>query len=211
MSSRVDSGLVVPGLVFWRLVAAIACLALAQPAFAHEQSGVGGGLVSGLLHPLTGMDHLIAMVAVGIWGAQLGAPAIWVLPITFPLVMALGGVLGVLRIPLPMPEMVIALSALVLGAAVAMRLRLPFVAAAAIVAVFAVFHGHAHGAELPGSANPLAYGVGFVVATGLLHVCGITIGTLTRWPAGERLIQGLGVVIAALGCYFLAQSLGATA
>jgi urease accessory protein len=197
--------------VFPRLVVALAALALAQPAFAHEQVGVAGGLASGLLHPLTGMDHLIAMVAVGIWGAQLGAPAIWVLPITFPLVMAFGGVLGVLRIPLPMPEVAIALSALVLGAAVAMRLRLPFAAAAAVVAVFAVFHGHAHGAELPGSANPLAYGAGFVVATGLLHLCGILIGTLTRWPAGGRLIQGLGVVIATLGCYFLMRSLGAVA
>jgi urease accessory protein len=197
--------------VFPRLVVALAALALTQPAFAHEQVGVAGGLASGLLHPLTGMDHLIAMVAVGIWGAQLGAPAIWVLPITFPVVMAFGGVLGVLRIALPVPEVVIALSALVLGAAVAMRLRLPFAAAAVVVAVFAVFHGHAHGAELPSSANPLAYGVGFVVATGLLHLCGIMIGTLTRWPVGERLIQGLGVVIAALGCYFLAQSFGAVA
>ena len=193
------------------LVLAIAAFVVAQPAFAHEQAAAGGGLVRGLLHPLSGMDHLIAMVAVGIWGAQLGAPAIWVLPITFPMVMAVGGVLGVLRIPLPMPELVIALSALVLGAAVAMRLRLPFAAAAVVVAVFAIFHGHAHGAELPSSANPLAYGVGFVTATGLLHLCGIVIGTLTRWPVGERVIQGLGAVIAGLGCYFLAQSLGAIA
>lgn len=189
----------------------IAGLALPQAAFAHEQVGVGGGLVSGFLHPLTGIDHLIAMVAVGIWGAQLGAPAIWVLPITFPLVMAIGGVLGILHIPLPMPEIMIALSALILGAAVAGRVRLPFAAAAAVVAVFAIFHGYAHGAELPKSADPLAYGVGFVVSTGLLHLCGITIGTLTRWPAGERLIQGLGVVIALLGGYFLALSLGAVA
>jgi urease accessory protein len=193
------------------LPVAIAGLVIAQPAFAHEQAGVGGGLLSGLLHPLTGMDHMIAMVAVGIWGAQLGAPAIWVLPITFPLVMAFGGVLGVVRIPLPMPEVVIALSALILGAAVATRLRLPFAAAAVVVAVFAVFHGHAHGVELPSSANPLAYGVGFVVATGLIHLCGITIGTLTQWPAGKRVIQGLGVVIAIFGGYFLAQSLGAVA
>src|SRR5258708_38611990 len=197
--------------VFLTLMVALAGLTVAQPVFAHEQVGVAGGLASGLLHPLTGMDHLIAMVAVGIWGAQLGAPAIWVLPITFPLVMAFGGVLGVLQIPLPMPETVIALSAIALGAAVAMRLRLPFAAAAVVVGVFAIFHGHAHGAELPGSANPLAYGVGFVVATGLLHLCGIAIGTLTRWPAGERLVQGLGVIIAALGGYFLAQTLGAVA
>jgi urease accessory protein len=192
------------------LVAFLLSLA-AHPAFAHEQAGVGGGLASGLLHPLTGLDHLIAMVAVGIWGAQLGGAAIWVLPITFPMVMAVGGVLGVLKVPLPAPEMVIALSALVLGGAVAFRLRVPFAAAAAIVAVFAIFHGHAHGAELPGSANPLAYGLGFVVATGLLHVCGITIGTLTKWPAGERLIQGVGAVIALLGGYFLVLSFGAIA
>jgi urease accessory protein len=201
MSRRVVAGLLV----------AIAAMVLMQPTFAHEQVAAGGGLVRGFLHPVTGIDHLIAMVAVGIWGAQLGAPAIWVLPITFPIVMAIGGVLGVLRIPLPIPEVVIGLSALILGAAVATRLRLPFAAAAVVVAMFAIFHGHAHGAELPSSANPLAYGVGFVVATGLLHLCGIMIGTLTRWPAGERLIQGLGGLIAALGCYFLAQSLGAAA
>jgi urease accessory protein len=191
-----------------RVPVLVAFLALADTALAHEQVGVPGGLANGFLHPLTGLDHLIAMVAVGIWGAQLGAPAIWVLPITFPLVMALGGVLGVLGIPLPMPEVVIALSALVLGAAVAARLRLPFAAAAVVVGVFAIFHGHAHGTELPSAANPLSFGVGFVVATGLLHLCGIAIGTLSRSPAGGRLIQGLGVAIAALGCYFLLRSLG---
>jgi urease accessory protein len=182
-----------------------------HPALAHEQAGVGGGLVQGLLHPLTGIDHMIAMVAVGIWGAQLGAPAIWVLPITFPLVMAAGAVLGVLHVPLPMPELAIALSALALGCAVAICLRLPFAAAAAVIAVFAIFHGHAHGVELPSSANPLSYGVGFVVATGLLHLCGIMLGTLTQWPMGRRVIQGFGVIIAILGGYFLAQSLGVMA
>jgi urease accessory protein len=186
----------------------LALLAIADTAFAHEQQGVPGGLASGFLHPLTGLDHLAAMVAVGLWGAQLGAPAIWILPITFPLVMAVGGVLGVLGIALPMPEVVIALSALVLGGAVAARLRLPFAIAAIVVGVFAIFHGHAHGAQLPQSANPLAYGVGFVVATGLLHLFGITIGTLSRSPAGGRLIQALGASIAALGCYFLVRNLG---
>jgi urease accessory protein len=88
---------------------------------------------------------------------------------------------------------------------------MPFGAAAVIVGVFAIFHGHAHGAELPSAANPLAYGVGFVVATGLLHLCGIAIGTLSRWPAGERLMRGLGAAIAALGCYFLAVSLAGAA
>ncbi|CCE03147.1 HupE/UreJ family protein [Bradyrhizobium sp. STM 3809] len=183
----------------------------ASPSLAHEQSGVGGGLASGLLHPLTGLDHLVAMVAVGIWGAQLGGAAIWVLPIVFPLVMAFGAVLGILHIGLPVPELVIALSGLILGLAVALRVRVPFAAAAGIIAIFAIFHGHAHGAELPGSANPLAYGCGFVVATGLLHACGITIGALARWPGGERIIQGVGAAIAALGGYFLVASLGVAA
>jgi urease accessory protein len=190
---------------------AAAGLVLAPPALAHEQGGVAGGLASGLLHPLTGIDHMIAMVAVGIWGAQLGPPAIWLLPVTFPLVMAFGGVAGVLRVPLPMPEAAIALSAVVLGAAVAVRARVPFAAAAVVVGVFAIFHGHAHGIELPRAASPLAYGAGFVVATGALHLSGIAIGTLAHWPAGARLIQGVGAAIAALGAWFLAVSLGATA
>jgi urease accessory protein len=190
------------------LAVAAASLILAAPAFAHEQGGVAGGLVSGLLHPVTGIDHMIAMVAVGMWGAQLGSPAIWLLPVTFPLVMAFGGVAGVLRVPLPMPEVAIALSALVLGTAVAVRARAPLAAAAVVVGVFAIFHGHAHGVELPRAANPLAYGAGFVVATGMLHLSGIAIGALSRWPAGARLIQVAGATIAVLGAWFLARGLG---
>jgi urease accessory protein len=188
------------------LFAAAALVCACAPALAHDRGGVAGGLASGLAHPLTGIDHMIAMVAVGIWGAQLGSPAIWLLPVTFPLVMAFGGVAGVLHVPLPLPEVAIALSALVLGAAVAVRARVPFAAAAAVVGVFAVFHGHAHGVELPGAADPLAYGAGFVIATGLLHVSGIAIGALSRWPVGARMIQGLGAAIAVLGGYFLAAS-----
>jgi urease accessory protein len=193
------------------LSVALLSVITASPGLAHEQTGVGGGLASGLLHPLTGLDHLVAMVAVGIWGAQLGGVAIWVLPIVFPLVMAFGAVLGILKIGLPVPELIIALSALVLGLAVAMRIRVPFAVAGVIVAIFAIFHGHAHGAELPTAANPLAYGCGFVVATGLLHACGITIGALARWPGGERIIQGVGAAIAALGGYFLVSSMGVAA
>ncbi|CCD94810.1 conserved membrane hypothetical protein [Bradyrhizobium sp. ORS 375] len=198
-------------LLYSTLAVAPLLLLTASPGLAHEQTGVSGGLANGLLHPLTGLDHLVAMVAVGIWGAQLGGVAIWVLPIVFPLVMAFGAVLGILKIGLPVPELVIALSGLILGLAVALRVRVPFAAAAAIVAVFAIFHGHAHGVELPTAANPLAYGCGFVVATGLLHACGITIGALARWPVGERVIQGVGAAIAALGGYFLVASLGAAA
>lgn len=186
-------------------------LLLTEPALAHDQPGVTGGFVSGITHPLTGLDHMIAMVAVGIWGAQLGAPAILLLPITFPIVMAVGAVLGILQVPLPLQEPVIALSALVLGTAVATRLQMPFMFAVLIVAIFAIFHGYAHGVELPHAANPLAYGIGFVVATGLLHLCGISIGLLLRWPIGDHLIRGMGIAIALLGCYFLAHSLGGIA
>ena len=180
----------------------------ATPALAHEQTGVAGGFVSGFTHPIFGPDHLIAMVAVGLWGAQLGAPAIWVLPITFPLVMAVGGVLGVAGIPLPLVEIAIALSAVALGIVVALRWRAPLAIAAVIVGTFAIFHGHAHGMELPQAVNPLAYGVGFVLATGLLHLCGILIGLLVAYPMGERAVRVSGAAIAVLGGYFLVSHLG---
>jgi len=181
----------------------LASLCAAGPAAAHTEVGIAGGLLSGFAHPLGGLDHLVAMVAVGLWGAQLGAPGIWVLPICFPTVMAFGGLLGVLGVPLPLSELVIAASALVLGIAVATALRVPFWAAAVVVGVFAVFHGFAHGQELPGAANPLAYGVGFVVATGMLHGVGILIGVMTRWRTGAAAVRVLGAGIAGLGGLFL--------
>ena len=185
------------------ILVSAAVLLASGPAAAHTEAGVPGGLVSGFLHPLGGWDHLVAMVAVGLWGAQLGRPGIWVLPVCFPAVMALGGVAGVLGVPLPATELVIALSAVVLGLAVAMAVRVPFWAAAAVVGVFAVFHGYAHGSEMPGASNALAYGVGFVSATGMLHAAGILAGVLTRWPAGVWAVRALGVGIAGLGGVFL--------
>jgi len=182
------------------LSATLALMLLAQPALAHTEAGVAGGLLSGFLHPILGPDHVIAMVAVGLWGAFLGAPAIWLLPIVFPLVMALGGVLGV---PLPAVEVGIALSAVALGAMVAFAARPPLWVAAVLVGAFAIFHGHAHGAELPAAANPLAYGIGFVAATGLLHLTGIAFGLLVRWPLGERAVRAGGGLIACAGLYFL--------
>lgn len=177
-------------------------------AMAHTQEGLQGGLVSGFLHPILGPDHLVAMVAVGLWGAQLGAPAIWMLPITFPAVMALGGLFGILGLPLPGVEVGVASSAIVLGALVALRVRPPLALAATLVGAFAIFHGYAHGAELPEAANPLAYGVGFVGSTGLLHLVGILLGLLVRWPAGERVVQACGALVALVGGYFLFASVG---
>jgi urease accessory protein len=184
-------------------------LVLTAPALAHTGAGVTLGLQSGLLHPITGLDHVAAMVAVGLWGAQLGAPAIWVLPITFPLVMALGGLVGVAGVLLAFPEEAVALSGVVLGVLVALQVRPALWIAAVVVGVFAIFHGYAHGRELPDAADPLAFGVGFVVATGLLHLCGILIGLLVRLPVGERVIRGCGAAIGCVGAYFLLTALGA--
>lgn len=180
-------------------------------SFAHTEAGVAGGFLSGLTHPVFGPDHVIAMVAVGLWGAQLGVPAIWILPITFPLVMALGGMMGVLGIPVPSVEVGIAASAVVLGAMVAVAVRPPLWVAMVLVGVFAIFHGHAHGTELPEAANPLAYGVGFVIATGLLHLCGIVIGLLVARPLGAQAVRAMGLLIALGGGYFLIASLGGMA
>lgn len=188
-------------------LALLAAFALAAPlAQAHEGAGLAGGFMSGFAHPLLGWDHVIAMLAVGLWGAFLGAPALWLLPVVFPLVMAAGGALGVLGVPLPAVEIGIAASAVALGGVVAGALRPPLWVAALLVALFAIFHGHAHGTELPQAANPLAYSLGFVVATGALHLAGIALGLLTRWPAGRVAVRGMGAGIALLGVLFLTRA-----
>src|SRR5689334_4720986 len=150
-------------------------------AFAHT-GDVSGGFAGGFVHPLFGADHVAAMVAVGLWGAVLGPPAIVVLPVVFLLVMAAGGVFGILGLPLPGVEIGIAVSAALLGMMVALAARPPLWAAAVLVGVFAIFHGHAHGAELPPGADALAFSAGFVIATGCLHLAGIAFGLLARWP-----------------------------
>lgn len=187
------------------LATALALAAAAPPALAHSEgtAAIAGGLLAGMLHPLLGLDHLVAMVAVGLWGAFLGAPAIWLLPVVFPLVMAFGGVLGMAHVPLPSVDVGIAVSGMVLGLMVALAARPPLWVAALIVGAFAIFHGHAHGAELPAAASPLAYSAGFVVSTGLLHLTGIGLGTLVRWPAGRWAVRGVGALIALVGLAFL--------
>ncbi len=181
-----------------------ALLALfAGSASAHDGGGIVGGFASGFMHPILGWDHVVAMVAVGLWGAFLGNPAIWILPVVFPLVMAFGGALGVMDVPIPAVETGIAASAVVLGAMVAFAARPPIWIAAVIVGAFAIFHGHAHGTELPDAANPLAYSIGFVLATGLLHLGGVAFGLLVRWPAGKIAVQAGGGAIALAGVGFL--------
>lgn len=178
-------------------------LLLPLTASAHTEVGAIGGLISGFKHPLSGLDHLVAMVAVGLWGAFLGGRAIWMLPVAFPMVMAFGGALGVMKVPLPAVETGIALSGVVLGLAVALAWKPAVKWAAVIVGVFGLLHGHAHGTELPEAANPMAYAVGFVVATGLLHLAGIAFGLLVKWPWGKIAVRVSGAVVALIGLGFL--------
>jgi urease accessory protein len=181
----------------------LALLFAASPAWAHTGS-VAGGFLGGFAHPVFGPDHVVAMVAVGLWGAFLGAPAIWLLPVVFPLVMAFGGVMGIVGVPIPAVETGIATSAIVLGLMVALKARPPSWVAAVLVGAFAIIHGHAHGAELPAGADAVAYSAGFVIATGVLHLCGIAFGLLARWPAGRIAVQTAGGAIALAGIVFLA-------
>ncbi|HAE01385.1 MAG TPA: Ni/Fe hydrogenase [Rhodospirillaceae bacterium] len=176
---------------------------LSSTAFAHEGSGMAGGFVSGLTHPLFGLDHVVAMVAVGLWGAFLGRPALYLLPIIFPVVMAFGGALGVLGFPLPGVEIGIAGSAIVLGLLVALAARPPIWIASCLVGAFAIFHGYAHGAELPHAANAITYSIGFVLSTGMLHLIGIAFGMLVKMPSGRVAVRGLGVAISLVGVAFM--------
>ena len=176
-------------------------------AHAHVERGQATGLVMGFGHPWSGFDHVLAMLAVGIWGAQLGAPALWLLPVVFPMVMAQGAFLGLIGLPLPGVEVGIALSALLLGTMVGGEVRPKLVVAALLVGAFAVFHGHAHGTELPAGQSGLLYSMGFVIATGCLHGMGIALGVLHRWPTGKLALRGAGALIAVMGVWFLWRAL----
>ena len=187
-----------------RTLSLLAFLLLCAPAaLAHPQKGEAVGFLTGFRHPISGLDHVLAMVAVGLWGAQLGSPAIWLLPVAFPMVMAIGGTLGLIGIPLPGVEYGIALSAILLGAAVMFELRPPLAIAAALVGFFAIFHGHAHGTELPPGQSALLYSMGFVIATGCLHALGIGLGTVHRWAWGQKFLRIAGATVAAGGTFLM--------
>lgn len=176
-------------------------------AVLHDETGAAAGLLAGLRHPVSGLDHVLAMVAVGLWGAQLGAPAVWLLPVAFPMVMALGGALGLMGVALPGVELGIALSAVALGALVLTEKKAPASVAALVVAFFALFHGHAHGTELPPGTSGLSYSLGFVISTGTLHALGITLGLVHRWERGRLAIRAAGAAVSAGGCFFLWKAL----
>ena len=186
---------------------AILVLMAAAPVAAHSGTGLQGGFAAGFAHPFSGADHMLAMIAVGLWGAVLGRPLITVLPMVFPGVMAVGSVLGIAGVRIPPVELGIAISVLVLGSLILGSVRLPVWAACGIVAGFAVFHGYAHGEELPSAADPVGYSVGFVMATGLLHLVGIAIGMIKDRRGGAIALRCAGGLIAGCGVWFLGRAL----
>jgi urease accessory protein len=190
-------------LLLARLGATLGLALLSQPALAHITQGPTGGFTSGFAHPLTGLDHFLAMFAVGVWGAQMGGRSVWALPVAFPLVMTIGGIAGMAGLVLPYVEIGIALSILVLGLAIACKWRPIEIVPLALIAIFALCHGYAHGVELPNAADPAAYAVGFVLATGMIHITGIVVGLLLGKPLHGWLARGVGAVIAVGGVFYL--------
>jgi urease accessory protein len=176
-------------------------------ALAHTGVGDTSGFMYGFMHPLGGLDHQLAMILVGIFAYQLGGRALWLAPLTFVGIMAFGGFLGITGIPVPFIEIGIALSVIVLGAIVAFGVKVPVAVAMGIVGLFAVFHGHAHGSEMPMDASGVEYGLGFMLATALLHAVGIGIGFMmgmtTNWlgnnvyrvAGGLASVAGVGILL----------------
>jgi len=185
-----------------RLLLALAAIFVATPALAVEGAS---GLMSGLLHPVLGFDHLLAMIGVGLLSVQIGQKHVWALPACFVLFLMVGGILGLLEIPLPQVEGVIAASVFVLGLAIATSGAIGAVIAYPIVAIFAIFHGHAHGMEVPTLDNPTGYVIGFMVASAFLHLVGVGTGLVVRT---EKLRAHLGAAMAGIGFYMLLLTYG---
>jgi urease accessory protein len=174
-------------------------------AQAHHVPGESNGFVTGVNHPIHGLDHILAMLAVGLWAAQLGGRAMWMVPAAFVSLMTVGGALGMSGTHLPMVEAGIMASVLVLGLLIAASARLPLMASMAVVGVFALFHGFAHGAEMPKAASGISYGLGFVIATAALHACGLGLGMLAKKQIAVPAIRFAGAAIAIAGiCLWLA-------
>lgn len=174
-------------------------------AYAHDGSNVPiGGFLVGLIHPVLGNDHLLAMLSVGILSAQIGGRAIWTVPATFVGVMAIGGALGFTDINLTSTEMGIAASLVILGLVIAAERRLPIQLAMVGVGFFAIFHGFAHGTEMPETAQPVLYALGFLTGTVAIHIAGVVIGDIARhYKRGKRVLRIGGGLIATVGVLFM--------
>jgi len=188
---------------FWPI---LSLFILPTSLFAHTSHGTFG-FSSGFTHPVLGLDHLLAMLSVGMLSAQMGGRAIWTIPATFVGFMLVGGILGMIGVPFFSVEIGIAVSVLVLGLAIAADKKIPVLLAMAGVGFFALFHGHAHGEEMPSSAQPLLYALGFILGTTFIHLAGVAIGwTATRIPRATNILRFGGALIALLGFFFLFQA-----
>lgn len=176
---------------------------------AHDGSQVPfGGFLSGLVHPVLGYDHLLAMLSVGILSAQIGGRAIWTVPATFVCIMAIGGALGLFDIGLTSTELGIAASLVLLGAIIAAERKLPILLAMTGVGFFAIFHGYAHGSEMPTTAEPVLYAIGFLTGTALIHIAGLVIGDIAKhYERGKMLLRVGGGLISVIGVLFIAEVL----
>jgi urease accessory protein len=184
-------------------VAALATAGFSSAALAHVGDHSHMGFTEGLLHPFSGLDHVLAMVAVGLWASQLGGRALWLLPLTFPVVMAVGAAMGFGGVALPWVEIGITASVLMLGAAVALTLRPTLAVSLPLIALFAALHGYSHGVELPASASALSYAAGFIAATLVLHLIGIAFGLAAGRLPVRYATRTAGGAIAALGAVLL--------
>jgi urease accessory protein len=184
-------------------LASVVLYGMTDAACAHVTGSLPGGFSSGFEHPLLGFDHLLAMLAVGVWGAQIGGRSLWMLPVAFPLMMVVGGMIGISGIAIPHIELGIALSVLCLGLAIAFNWHPLEVISIGLIGIFALCHGYAHGLELPNAADPRAYAIGFVLATGLIHLSGIGIGSLSNIVGEGSLSRLVGITIALAGIYFI--------
>lgn len=173
--------------------------------YAHDGTNLGlGGFLSGIVHPVLGYDHLLAMLSVGIISAQIGGRAIWTVPATFVSVMAVGGVLGLINIGLNVTELGIAVSLVILGLVIAAERKIPTVVVMIGVGFFAIFHGYAHGSEMPDTAEPVLYALGFLVGTALIHIAGVVIGDISRhYESGKIALRVGGVLISLVGLLFI--------
>jgi urease accessory protein len=192
-------------MILRRIAAPLILLASVSPAFAHTGHGASG-FVHGFAHPLGGIDHALAMVAVGLYAAMIGGRALWLIPAAFLGAMAIGGVMGMTSYGLPYAEIGISASVIVLGLGVALRMSLPTLAAMAVAGLFAIFHGHAHGAEMPQNLSGYEYAAGFLLATALLHALGIAAGLTAGRLGGWRIAQTAGAAMAVAGIVLLATT-----
>lgn len=188
------------------LTAALVSLT-ATPALAHVDVGQTSSFMAGLLHPIGGLDHILAMVAVGLWAVLKGGRAVWIWPLAFVAVMLVGGALGMAGVTIPFVEPGIIASIVVLGLLTALAVNLPVAAGAALIAVFSLFHGHAHGAEAPVTGAALLYTGGFALATAALHGVGIAFGLASRTTVWRTVVRGAGAGLGALGVALAAGAL----